>query len=177
MFPVTRPLRQTGLDDSAPRADGRARPLSLRAIAWRINQPGHVRDVEIELGRKLGMQVSLDEVSYPGPGEVVYRGLVLRGQEPRGKGFAEIARADVGPPDTGRSRAHRPARKPQAPRREPRPGLALLDSIIQRSISHPVRADRRSRPPRAGSTWAETICNSRSRRWPASSWPILPRRP
>ena len=47
--------------------------LGIAAIAWRINQPGHVRDVEVELGRKLGMHVSLDATGYPAPGEVVYR--------------------------------------------------------------------------------------------------------
>ena len=67
----------------------------VAATAWRINRPGHVRDVEIELGRQLGMQVTLDRVRYPGPGETVYQGMVLRQQEPSGKGLAEIVRADL----------------------------------------------------------------------------------
>src|SRR5262249_54826516 len=36
-----------------------------------------------------------EAVAYPRPGEVVYRGIVLRHDEPRGKGLAEIARADL----------------------------------------------------------------------------------
>ncbi len=40
------------------------------------------------------MQVSLASVAYPGPGQVVYRGVVVRGQEPRGQSFAEVGRAD-----------------------------------------------------------------------------------
>ncbi len=66
----------------------------IAVLAWRINRPGHVRDVEIELGRQLGLQVTLQEVHYPRPGEVVYRGIVLRQEEPQGGKFSEIARAD-----------------------------------------------------------------------------------
>ena len=68
MFPLTRPVRQMlatlvlfGLT---------VVPTGLvAAYAWRINRPGHVRDVEIELGRQLGLQVTLDAVRYPKPGE------------------------------------------------------------------------------------------------------------
>ena len=34
--------------------------LLVATIAWRINQPGHVRDVEVRLGRELGCRVTLD---------------------------------------------------------------------------------------------------------------------
>jgi hypothetical protein len=61
--------------------------------AWRVNRPGHIRDVEIELGHQLGLQVTIDSIRYPRPGEILYRGLVLRHAEPRGKGLVEIARA------------------------------------------------------------------------------------
>lgn len=64
------------------------------AIAWRINRPGHVRDVEVELGHRLGLHVTLDSVRYPRPGEAVYRGVVLRHDEPRGGALAELARID-----------------------------------------------------------------------------------
>ena len=71
-------------------------PTALVAMyAWRINRPGHIRDVEIELGRQLGLQVTLEAVRYPRPGEVVYQGIVLRQEEPRGKGLTEIARAEL----------------------------------------------------------------------------------
>jgi hypothetical protein len=138
MFPVTRPVRQTistilllGLT---------VFPTAIvAAIAWRINQPGHVRDVEIELGRNLGMQVSLASVGYPGPGEIIYRGLVLRGQEPRGKGFAEIARADA----VRLSRADHELtvllENPELHAESPALGLAILDHFIQRSISLPFQ--------------------------------------
>ena len=77
MFPLTRPVRQTlatllllGLT---------VVPTGLiGAFAWRINRPGHVRDVEIELGRQLGLQVTLEGVRYPKAGEVAYQGIVLR---------------------------------------------------------------------------------------------------
>ncbi len=61
--------------------------------AWRINRPGHVRDVEVEIGRSIGMQVTLDRVRYPRPGEVLYGGVVLRQDEPRRGGLVEVARA------------------------------------------------------------------------------------
>ncbi|WP_165248247.1 hypothetical protein [Paludisphaera soli] len=92
MFPLSRPARQ-GLATAALAALT-VLPTGFTAFhAWRINRPGHVRDVEITLGRRLGLQVTLDAVAYPRPGEVRFRGIVLRQEEPRGKGLAEIARA------------------------------------------------------------------------------------
>ena len=82
MFPLTRPFRQ-GVATAALFVFTVV-PTALVGIhAWRINRPGHIRDVEIELGRQLGIQVSLEGVRYPRPGEVVYRGIVLRHEEPR----------------------------------------------------------------------------------------------
>ncbi len=145
MFPVTRPLRQTGSTilllvlTVVPTA-------FVSAIAWRINRPGHIRDVEIDLGRKLGMQVSLDEVGYPVPGEVLYRGLVLRQEEPRGKGLAEIARADV----VRLTRADRELtlllENARLHAESPGLALALLDSLIPRSISLPFERIALSAP-------------------------------
>jgi hypothetical protein len=60
---------------------------------WRINRPGHLREVESEIGRPLGLHATIEGVSYPRPGEVVYRGIVLRQEEPRRRGLTEIARA------------------------------------------------------------------------------------
>ena len=93
MFPLTRPLRQT-LATIALFGLTVVPTGVVATIAWRINRPGHVRDVEIELGRQLGLQVTLDAVRYPRPGEVVYQGITLRQEEPRSKGLTEIARAD-----------------------------------------------------------------------------------
>ena len=68
--------------------------LYVATIACKINRPGHPRDVEVELGRQLGLQVALREVRHPRPGEDVLRGVVFRQEEPRGRSFAEVARAD-----------------------------------------------------------------------------------
>ena len=136
MLPLTRPLRQSAC--TIVLLVFTALPtLAIAAIAWRINQPGHVRDVEVELGRKLGMHVTLAATSYPGPGEVVYEGLVLRAQEPRGKEFAEIGRADM----VRLSRSDHDLtillENPQLHASSPAQGMSLLDRIIQRSISIP----------------------------------------
>src|SRR3954451_22805819 len=94
MFPLTRPVRQSLATGALLMST--VLPTALVAMyAWRINRPGHIRDVEIELGRQLGLQVSLEAVRYPKPGEVLYQGVVLRQEEPRGRGLTEIARADV----------------------------------------------------------------------------------
>jgi hypothetical protein len=132
MFPLTRPVRQTmatviliGLT---------LVPTGLvAAFAWRINRPGHLRDVEIELGRQLGLQVTLEGVRYPKPGEVVYQGIVLRQEEPRGKGLVEIARADL-------ARLQRTDREltlhlenPTLRGESPRNALTQVCGILQRS--------------------------------------------
>jgi hypothetical protein len=136
MFPLTRPVRQS-VCTILLLAFTVLPTLAIAAIAWRINQPGHVRDVEVELGRKLGMHVSLDATSYPAPGEVIYKGIVLRAQEPRGKEFAEIGRAD----GVRLSRSDHDLtillENPQLHAASPGQGMAVLDSIIQRSISIP----------------------------------------
>lgn len=94
MFPLTRPVRQ-GLATAALVVFTILPTAFVGFQVWRINRPGHVRDVEIELGRALGLQVTLESVRYPRPGEVSYRGLVLRQEEPRGGRLAEIARAGL----------------------------------------------------------------------------------
>ena len=70
-------------------------PTVLVAVwAWRIHRPGHIRDVEIELGRQLGLQVTLEGVHLIAtPAEVIYDHIVLRQEEPRRKELTEIARA------------------------------------------------------------------------------------
>ena len=133
---MTRPLRQT-LSTILLLCLTVVPTALIGAIAWRINQPGHIRDVEVELGRNLGMQVSLESVAYPGPGQVVYSGVVVRGQEPRGQSFAEVGRADS-------IRMHRADREltvvlenPKLHAESPGQGLALLDLFIQRSAALP----------------------------------------
>ena len=141
MFPVTRPLRQTWptilllVLTVLPTA-------FVAAIAWRINRPGHIRDVEIELGRKLGMQVSLDGRALSRARRSRLPGTVLRQEEPRGKGLAEIARADT----VRLNRADRELtlllENPRLHAESPAPGLALLDVDHPALDSAPIRADR-----------------------------------
>ncbi len=136
MFPITRPFRQSLA--TVLLLFLTILPTGIVAgIAWRINRPGHVRDVEIELGRALGLQVSLDQVRYPRPGEIAYRGIVLRQEEPRGKALAEIARA-------GTVRLERTGREltllvdePKLRGESPLLGLSLLARLMQRSASIP----------------------------------------
>ncbi len=92
MFPLSRPFRH-GLATVALVGATVLPTVFVATYAWRISRPGHIRDVEIMLGRQLGVQVTLDAVRYPRPGEVVFHGLILRQEEPRGKGLVEIARA------------------------------------------------------------------------------------
>ncbi len=68
--------------------------LCVASLAWQVHRPGHVRDVEVRLGRELGLQVSLRSVRHPSPGVDVLQGIVLRHEEPRGKTFHEVARAE-----------------------------------------------------------------------------------
>lgn len=92
MFPLTRPYRQT-LATLAILVLAVLPTVYVAALAWRIGRPGHLREAEVDIGRRLGLQVSLDGVRYPRPGEVVYHGVVVRQEEPRRKGLTEIARA------------------------------------------------------------------------------------
>jgi hypothetical protein len=132
MFPLTRPMRQT-LATIALLAVTVVPTGVVATIAWRINRPGHVRDVEIELGRQLGLQVTLEGVRYPKPGEVVYQGITLRQEEPRRKGLIEIGRAD-------QARLQRADRdlivnleNPRLSADSPRLALGQLAAVLQRS--------------------------------------------
>ena len=92
MFPLTRPHRQA-LATAALFVLTVLPTVYVVWTAWRINRTGHLREVESEIGRPLGLHATLEGVAYPRPGEVVYRGIVLRQEEPRRKGLTEIARA------------------------------------------------------------------------------------
>jgi hypothetical protein len=92
MFPLTRPSRQAAATVALVALT--VVPTAYVALtAWRISRPGHRHEVEAALGRALGLQVTLDAVRYPRPGEVEYRGVVLRLEEPRHRGLTEVARA------------------------------------------------------------------------------------
>jgi hypothetical protein len=134
MFPVTRPFRQ-GLATLALVAFTVLPTALVAAWAWRIHRPGHLRDVEIELGRQLGLQVTIEAVQYPRPGEVVFRGIVLRQEEPRGGGLIEIARADVVKSVRGDRELTLHAEDLQLRGGSPRQALAQIGSLIQKSTS------------------------------------------
>ena len=177
MFPVTRPLRQICFHNSAP---GAHRPAHAGHRRDRLaNQPAGPRS---RRRSRAGTQARNAREprrgrATPRPGEVVYRGLVLRGQEPRGKGFAEIGRADL----VRLSRSDHDLtvllENPELHAASPAQGMALLDLIIQRSIFSARSSESGSVPPHAGSTSAKMICSSRSRTWRESSCPIRPHRP
>lgn len=138
MFPLTRPVRQ-GLA-TVLLVCFTVLPTGLVGLyAWRINRPGHIRDVEIEMGRQLGLQVTLDRVRYPRPGEVVYDQIVLRQEEPRRKELTEIARAE-------RVRLVRNDRDLtlhaeglKLSGESPREALAQVGALIQRSATIPFQ--------------------------------------
>jgi hypothetical protein len=136
MFPVTRPLRQSIATFALVLLT--IVPTGIVATtAWRINRPGHVRDVEIELGRQLGLQVSLEQVRYPQPGETVYQGIVLRQQEPRGKTLAEIIRADTATVTRADRELLIQLENPRLRGESPLVALAQLGSFVQRSNQVP----------------------------------------
>src|SRR5690242_6671484 len=95
MLTLTRPQRQV-LATLGLLAFSVAPTGYVAFVAWRVNRPGHVRDVEVELGRQFGVRVTLESVRYPRPGEVVLRGVCIRQEEPgrTESRLTEIARAD-----------------------------------------------------------------------------------
>lgn len=60
--------------------------------AYRVSQPGHLREVEAEVGRRLGVLVSVARASHPRPDVDVLEGVSLRLDNAR---HAEIARANT----------------------------------------------------------------------------------
>lgn len=70
-------------------------------LAWTVNRPGHLRDLEIEVGRRLGFVVTLGGVRYPRPNETRLIQPVFRQEAsqpesatgPSGQSLTEIVRA------------------------------------------------------------------------------------
>ena len=62
-------------------------------LAWRANRPAHVREVEAEIGRRLGLRVAIASARHPRPGEDVLGEVVLRQEQGRGATGLEVARA------------------------------------------------------------------------------------
>ena len=96
MLSLTRPRRQL-FATAALLALTVAPTGFVASTAWKVNRPEYTREVEADLARRLGLFVQLDEVSYPKPGTILYRGVVLRQEEPGRKDSrrAEIARAET----------------------------------------------------------------------------------
>lgn len=95
MLTLTRPHRQTAA--TLLLAAFLAAPTGYVVWwSWSLRRPEHVRAVERELGRELGLAVRIEGVRYPRPGAVEYRGLVLRdeGGSDRKGSPAELLRAD-----------------------------------------------------------------------------------
>jgi hypothetical protein len=93
MSPLRRPARQIAA--TAALAAGLVLPtLGVAFHAWRIHQPGHVREHEQALSRLLGLHVRLGGVEYPAPGECLLREVILHREEAAGapSRLAELAR-------------------------------------------------------------------------------------
>src|SRR5271165_2168296 len=136
MFPLTRPFRQ-GLATAALCVFTVLPTMFVGLYAWRVNRPGHIRDVEIDLGRQLGLQVTLEAVRYPRPGEVVYQGIVLRQEEARGKGLFEIARAGLVRLVRGERELTLHAENLKLSGESPKQAIAQIGSLLQRSRALP----------------------------------------
>lgn len=91
-FPVTRPNRQAAATIALV-VFTVLPTLYIARTAWRISKPGHRHEVEAEISNRLGLQVTIESVRYPRPGEVVYTGVVFRQEEPRRKELTEVGRA------------------------------------------------------------------------------------
>ena len=112
--------------------------LYVGYTAWRIGRPSHLREVEREVGSPLGLKISLGAVRYPRPGEVVYRRLVIRQEEPRHKGLKELASADQ--VSIRRSDRELTVETEGLKMRgeSPRLAIAQLGELLQKSSSEPA---------------------------------------
>ncbi|MGC8642824.1 MAG: hypothetical protein ACP5XB_23440 [Isosphaeraceae bacterium] len=137
MFPLTRPVRQ-GLATVLLVCFTVVPTALVSLYAWKINRPGHIRDVEIELGRQLGLQVTLGSVRYPRPGEVTYEKIVVRQEEPRRKELTEIARAGLVRLVRSDRELTLHAEGLKLSGESPKGALAQVGALIQRSGAVPV---------------------------------------
>jgi hypothetical protein len=96
MFTLTHPLRQV-LATAALCVFCVAPTAYVGWTAWAVRQPGHRLEVEAELGRSLGVHARVARVTYPRPGVVEYRGVVLAAESPSANAArpAELARAEL----------------------------------------------------------------------------------
>jgi hypothetical protein len=92
MPPISRPQRQVAAT-LALVAFTMAPTAYLTWMAVQVRRPSHLREVEAQVGRALGLSVLIEAVRYPRPGEVVLRGVRFSRPEPRGPEYAEVANA------------------------------------------------------------------------------------
>ncbi len=62
------------------------------SVVFQVNRPGHLREVEAEIGRRLGVLVEVASAAHPRPGVDVLRDVILR-LDPDER--SEFARADA----------------------------------------------------------------------------------
>ena len=132
MFPLSRPNRQV-VATVALVVLTVAPTFYVAQTAWKISRPGHRHVVEAEIGRLIGLQVTLDAVRYPRPGEVVYQGVVLRQEEPRRKGLTEVARADSVRLRRGDRELTLETEGLRLKAESPRAAMAQVGALLQRS--------------------------------------------
>jgi hypothetical protein len=101
--------------------------------AWTISRPSHLRQVEAEIGRRLGLQATLEGVRYPRPGEVVYRGIVLRRHEPGREEATEIVRAEQARLRSGEREITLETEGLRCRGESPRLVMAEVGSLLQRA--------------------------------------------
>jgi hypothetical protein len=85
MFALTRPHRHIAAT-LALITFAMAPTVYVVWTAWRVKQPGHIREVEAELSRAIGLHVSLAGVRYPRPGTIVLSRVAIGQDEPPVKG-------------------------------------------------------------------------------------------
>ena len=94
MFPLPRPARSIAVTlllvllTVVPTFGG-------LAFIWKVKQPGHLRDMETELGQALGLHATLTSVRHPRPGTDEFTGVILRREQSTGGSrLVELVRAD-----------------------------------------------------------------------------------
>ena len=105
--------------------------------AWSISRPAHLHAIEAELGRRLGLSVTIGSVRYPRPGEVVYRGVVLHRTEATAKGSMEVARADWVRLRRGGRDVTIEAQGLQFQAEDPRRAMAQVGALLEKSGESP----------------------------------------
>ena len=94
MFPLPRPARSIAV--TLLLAITTIVPtIGVFAYIWKVNQPGHLREVETALGRLLGLHVTVSAVRHPKPDTDEFTGVILRREQASGGSrLVELVRVD-----------------------------------------------------------------------------------